>query len=148
MRIKLKKIEKHHFTTTVKVRITDLNYGNHLSNEMALSYAQQARVDLLKHLGNWGELTLAGCGIIMTDAAVVYKAEAFAGDILEIAVAIDDISRVGFDLYYQIRNAATQKVISEVKTGIVCFDYSTHKVAAIPQKVTAAIHNLIQHAAN
>lgn len=134
MRIKLKDCDNYIFATNITVRITDLNYGNHLGNEQALCYAQQARVDFLNSLG-YGELTLAGKGIIMTDAAVVYKSEAHAGDQLKIEIAIDDLSSVGFDFYYKITNILTQKEVAMVKTGIVCFDYKTKKVAPIPKEV-------------
>jgi len=142
MRIKLKEFDHYTKVSDLKVRITDLNYGNHLSNEMMLSYAQQARIDLLEKLGGWGELTLAGVGIIMTDAAVVYKAEAHVGDELEIGIVIDDLTRVGFDIYYKITNKANKKVIAQVKTGIVCFDYEKRKVTPVPAVVQKAIEQL------
>lgn len=142
MRIKLKECDKYIFSTQITVRITDLNYGNHLGNEQVLCYAQQARVDFLTSLG-YGELTLAGKGIIMTDAAVVYKSEAHAGDVLNIELAIDDLSTVGFDFYYKISNLATKKEVAMVKTGIVCFDYHTKKVSTIPKEVLDKINPLL-----
>jgi acyl-CoA thioester hydrolase len=142
MRIKLKKIEHYVFTTQLKIRITDLNYGNHLSNEMILSYAQQARVDFLKALGNWDELNLAGGGMIMSDAAVVYKSEGHAGEELEIQVAVDDLTRVGFDFYYRIIEKVSQREVALAKTGIVCFDYTNKKVAPVPAAFIAALANL------
>ena len=50
MRVKLKNCDQYIFTTTVKTRITDLNYGGHVGNEMMLIFAQQARVDFLNSL--------------------------------------------------------------------------------------------------
>jgi acyl-CoA thioesterase FadM len=139
MRIKLKKIEQYIFITNLKIRITDLNYGNHLSNEMILSYAQQARVDFLKALGNWGELNLAGSGTIMSDAAVVYKSEGHVGEELEIQVAVDDLTRVGFDFYYRIIAKESQREIALAKTGIVFFDYTNKKVALVPADFIEAL---------
>lgn len=143
MRVKLKNCDQYIFTTEVKTRITDLNYGGHIGNEMMLIFAQQARVDLLNSLG-YGELTLAGKGIIMTDAAVVYKSEAHAGDVLRIEVAIDDLTSIGFDLHYKITNKQTNREVARVKTGILCFDYDEKKIASIPQEVMDKIKALIQ----
>lgn len=141
MRIKLKQELPICFKTTVQVRITDLNYGGHMGNEMLLIYAQQARVDFLAHMG-YGELTLAGKGIIMTDAGVVYRSEAHAGETLTVAVALDDRSAVGFDLYYTLREKETGRLVGRVKTGIVCFDYTTKKVSPLPMEVVQKLDQL------
>lgn len=142
MRIKLKDCEQYIFTTSVSTRITDLNYGGHVGNEMMLIFAQQARVDFLNSLG-YGELTLAGKGIIMTDAAVVYKSEAHAGDELTIEMAIDDLTSIGFDFHYKITNTQTNREVARVKTGILCFDYTEKKIASIPQEVLDKIKALL-----
>lgn len=131
MRIKLDMPQHYDFRMELKVRVTDLNYGGHVGNEMLLVYAQQARVEWLAQWG-YGELDLAGMAIIMTDAAVIYQAEIHEADVIEIAVGIKDRSRLGFDLYYQMTNKATGKQVARVKTGILCFDYDKKKVAAIP----------------
>ncbi|MGH1336448.1 MAG: acyl-CoA thioesterase [Aureispira sp.] len=141
MRIKLEMPTAYHFQTTLTVRITDLNYGGHVGNEMLLVYAQQARVEWLKSWG-YGELTLAGKGIIMTDAAVVYQSEAHEGDVLEIALGIKDRSTIGFDLYYQVSNKATGKAVAKVKTGILCFDYNSKKIAPIPAEVVEKLEKI------
>lgn len=141
MRIKLKENLPICFKTTVKVRITDLNYGGHVGNEMLLVYAQQARVDFLAHMG-YGELTLAGKGIIMTDAAVVYRSEAHAGETLEVAVALDDRTKVGFDLYYTLQEKTSSRLVGRVKTGIVCFDYATKRLSPLPEEVIQQLDQL------
>ncbi len=143
MRVNIKKIDNYIFNTTLKVRISDLNYGNHLSNEMMLCYAQQARVDFLNSLG-YGELTFAGKGIIMSDAAVIYKAEVHAADVLKIYLAIDDLKSVGFDFYYKITNNIDNRVVAEVKTGIICFDYVSKKISPIPDEVMIKFKNLLE----
>ncbi len=141
MRIKLKENLPICFETTVFVRVTDLNYGGHMGKEMLLVYAQQARVDFLAHMG-YGELTLAGKGVIMTAAAVVYRSEAHAGEILTVAMALDDRTAVGFDLYYTLREKTTDRLIGQVKTGIVCFDYKTKKVSPLPAEVVQKLDQL------
>lgn len=143
MRVKLKNCDQYIFTTTVKTRITDLNYGGHVGNEMMLIFAQQARVDFLNSLG-YGELTLAGKGIIMTDAMAVYKSEVHAGDELTIEVAIEDLTSIGFDFYYKITNTQTSREVARVKTGILCFDYTEKKIASIPKEVLDKIKALLQ----
>ena len=36
---------------TLEVRISDINYGNHMGNDRALSFFQDARISFLKQLG-------------------------------------------------------------------------------------------------
>jgi len=141
MRIRLKDSLPICFRTTVMVRITDLNYGGHMGNEMLLVYAQQARVDFLQSMG-YGELTLAGKGIIMTDAAVIYRSEAHAGENLIVELALDDRTAIGFDLYYTFRVEEGNRLVGRVKTGIVCFDYETKKVSPLPTEVVEKLDQL------
>lgn len=131
MRIKLDMPQNYNFRTELTVRVTDLNYGGHVGNEMILVYAQQARTEWFRQWG-YSELDVAGKAIIMTDAAVVYQAEIYEADVIEIEVGIKDRSRLGFDLYYQMTNKATGKQVARAKTGILCFDYDKRKVAPIP----------------
>lgn len=138
MRIKLKTLDHYFFSTMLVIRVDDLNYADHLSNDRILTYAHQARVEFLAAWG-YTELEMAGVGIIMTDAAVVYKSEGHLGDKLQIEVGLDDLSRVGFDLYYRIINIATQKEVAQVKTGIICYDYTLKKVVTIPKEVVQKI---------
>lgn len=122
--------ENVQYTTVLAVRITDLNYGNHLGNDAVLSLIHEARVRFLRSYG-YSELDLAGVGIIMSDAAIQFKKEAFYGDELTIEVATGDFTRVAFDIFYRLTH--NQQVIAVAKTGIVCFDYTLRKVTAVPE---------------
>lgn len=128
------------FSTQITVRITDLNYGNHLGNDSVLSLIHEARVRFLQYLG-YSELDLAGVGIIMSDAAIQFKKEAFYGDVLTIEVATGDFSRVAFDIYYRLK--IVDQEIAVAKTGIVCFDYATRKVVAVPEAFLQKVHTTL-----
>jgi acyl-CoA thioesterase FadM len=130
-RIKLELPSVVHFTTDIPVRITDINYGGHLGNDALLSLLHEARVRFLAHYG-YSELNIEGSAIIMSDVAIVYKAEAFHGDILKFAVSAVDFHRFGCDLFYRVTNGATGKEIARAKTGIIFFDYSTKKLVDVP----------------
>jgi acyl-CoA thioester hydrolase len=124
------------FSTDIPVRITDLNYGGHVGNDTILTIAHEARVLFYKTLGFENELNFEGSvGHIIADAAIVYKSEAFFGDVLTVNISVTDFSKYGFDMYYQIMNKDSLKEVARVKTGIVCFDYERKKVAAIPKNL-------------
>ena len=131
-RIKIKLPEKFNYSTELKVRVTDLNYGNHLGNDSVLSLVHEARIQFFNHLGYKNEIDIEGCGIILADAALVFKSEAYLNDILITEIGIGDLSRFGFDLIYRISNKSTGINVAHVKTGIVFFDYVNKKVVSIP----------------
>jgi len=121
------------FTIEIPVRITDLNYGNHLGNDAVLSIIHEARARFL-HKNKLNELNIGNCGLIMADTAIVYKAEAFFGDLLKIDIFADNLSTLSFDLLYKVTTIRDKEeiVVCDVKTGMVCFDYEKRKVCPMP----------------
>ncbi|RPH29673.1 acyl-CoA thioesterase, partial [bacterium] len=89
------------FSTDIPVRITDINYGGHLGNDSLLSLMQEARLRFLRQYA-YSEKDVEGRGIIMLDAVVLYRSEAFYGDVLRIDVAVTDVGTHGCDLVYRI----------------------------------------------
>ncbi len=131
-RIKLQLPDEFVFSMEIPVRVTDLNYGNHLGNDAVLALAHEARVQFLSEMG-YSESDIEGAGIIMSDAVIVYKSQAFLGDLLQIDIAVDDFSRRGCDLLYRVSKKETGDEVARVKTGIVFFDYSRGKTVSVPE---------------
>lgn len=121
------------FSTELKVRVTDLNYGNHVGNDSILGLIHEARMEFYRKLGFKNELSFEGpVGQVISDATIVYKAEAFYGDVLVCDIAAADFNKYGFDLLYRLTNKENGKEVARAKTGIVCFDYDKRKVATAP----------------
>lgn len=137
-RIKIDMPDNYIFSTELPVRISDINYGGHLSNDAMLSLIHEARVRFLSHY-HYSELNIEGLGLIMTDSAIVYKAEGFHGDQLQIDIALDDFNKYGCDIYYLISNKKTAVEVAHAKTGIVFFDYEQRKVTSIPEAFTEKV---------
>ncbi len=119
------------FSTELAVRITDINYGGHLGNDSLVSLLHEARARMLRHHG-FSEMELGGAGIIIADAAISYRAEAFFADRLRVEIGGQDFSRVGGDLVYRVSNVEDGREVARAKTGIVFFDYVRRKVRAAP----------------
>jgi acyl-CoA thioester hydrolase len=120
----------------IPIRIADINYGSHVGNDAFVSIIHEARMQWLKQYG-YTELKIEGIGLIMSDLALEFKNESFYGDVAEVKLGAGEISRVGFDLYYQLfvnRNNETI-LLANAKTGMVCYDYNAKKVAVIPEKL-------------
>lgn len=119
---------------TLAVRITDINYGNHLGNDALVGLLHEARVQWLTKLG-YSELNIEGKSIIMSDLAVQYKNEAFYGQSLDIELFSGETSSAGFELFYEISVTEENetKTIARAKTGLVFFDYAERKITAMPE---------------
>ncbi len=130
-RVRLDLPERFLFATEVALRVSDINYGGHLGNAAVLSLAQEARMRFLQSHG-WSERDVDGVGIIMTDAVVVYRSQAFYGDVLTIDVAVEDLQQLGCDFIFRMVNKASGKEVARVKTGIAFFDYVSRKPSPVP----------------
>ncbi len=131
------------FTTEIPVRVSDLNYGGHVGHDTMLTLLQEARIQFYRSIGFKDEISFEGSvGQIIADAAIQYKGESFLGDVLSVAIAVDEFNKYGFDMVYQVTNKVTGKEIAVGKTGIVCYDYSKRKVASVPVSLLEKIHTL------
>lgn len=131
-RIKLTLPDAFVFSTLIEVRIADINYGNHLSNDAYLKYMHEARLRFFSHLG-YTEMDLAGTSVIMGDSAIVFKSECFYGEVLNIEVTAAEFTPKGFDLYYRFTEHKENRLVCEAKTGMVCYNYQARKVENVPQ---------------
>jgi YbgC/YbaW family acyl-CoA thioester hydrolase len=132
-RVQLDLPETFLFETELTVRASDLNYGNHVGHDRVLTLIQDARVEFYRSLGFNNELNFEGpVGQVIADVVVQYKSESFLGDRLMIKIGASDFNKYGFDMLYLVENKATGKEVARGKTGIVCFDYNTRKIARLP----------------
>ena len=131
-RIKLDLPANFPFTTELRVRITDVNYGGHLGNDALLGLLHEARVRFLAHY-ELSELDIGGAGLIMADSAIVYKSEAFPGETLAIAVTVADFNKYGCDFVYRVTEPTSGREVARAKTGFVFFDYQRRAMQKIPQ---------------
>lgn len=139
-RIKVELPGNFTFSTIIPVRITDLNYGGHVGNDTLLSIIHEARVQFLRQFG-YGELDMAGIGLIMSDVAIEFKQELFYGRPIKASVVANDFTKVSFDLCYKLETETEGKpvLVAAAKTGMICYDYSKKKVVAVPEEVKAKL---------
>lgn len=122
------------YTTKIEVRVTDLNYGNHLANQQFLAYAQIARLRFFEQFG-FDEKNFGGVSLIQADAAIIFKGEGHLNDAVEISVSAVQSGGSSFNIYYRFWNATKEQLMAEIRTAIVCYDYDTRRPVRIPQQV-------------
>ena len=139
-RIKIDLPDTFIFTTQIPVRISDINYGGHAGNDSILSIIHEVRVQYFKSLGHT-ELNFAGAGVIMSDVAIEFKNELFYGEEIIASVAIGEITKVAFDIFYNLEKKIDDKLVpvAIAKTWIVCYDYRQRKVTSIPGEILQKI---------
>lgn len=127
-------------SVTVPVRITDINYGNHVSNNALVEIIHEARVQFLQ-IHNFTELDVGGTSLIMSELLVEYKRESFYKDLLEVSIYCGEITKVAFSLFYKISTKRNDQeiVVALAKTGMVCYDYKMKKVGAVPEELKSIL---------
>lgn len=119
------------FATELPLYLSHINYGGHLDNALLLTVVSEARARFFQSLG-YSERDVEGAGIIVADAAVQYRAEAFHGETMVVRMAAADFSGKGCDLLWQMCDWASGREVARGKTGIVFFDYATRQAVAVP----------------
>ena len=131
-RIKLDLPADFPFSTELRVRITDVNYAGHMGNDVLLGLLHEARFRFMAHYG-LRELDIEGLGLIIADSVIIYKSEAFVGETLTVAVAVNDFNQYGCDFVYRVTEKTSGREVARAKTGVVFFDYQQRVVQKVPQ---------------
>ena len=138
MNFSIPKITDCIFNTTISVRISDVNYGNHFGHDSLISFLHEARVQFLKEMG-YTELDVEGLGILITNLSVNYINEAFYSNNITIKIGLGQRTRTSIQLIYNLMLSEKNIEIATALTTITFYDYKKSKVARIPQKFLASV---------
>ncbi|MFZ6046567.1 thioesterase family protein [Pseudomonas sp. CR3202] len=124
--------DQYCYSTHLTVRVTDINGANHLGNDSMISMISEARARFLFEFGI-SETSADGTGIIVTDLATTYRAEAHARDQLLFEVGVMDFNKYGGDITFRITRPEDGRLIAMAKSGFVFFNYRESRVVPMPQ---------------
>jgi acyl-CoA thioester hydrolase len=119
------------YSTSIPVRITDLNYGGHVGNDTVLTLFHEARMQFLAHYGV-SEMNFGGTSLIMRNVLIEFRKEIFYGDSIKVHVALSNFSKASFDLFYKMVKGNDEMIVATGKTGMVCYNYELKKVVSVP----------------
>ena len=131
-------MDGYKFTISLRVRVGDLNYGNHVGHQNYLLYFQEARIAYLKQFG-FSELDIAGRAIMVAEANCRYQKELFFDDKLSIGCRVSRLKKRLFTMEYVIMRLKDKSVCAEGFTTCLCLDNSTKKSVRLPQAFTDAV---------
>lgn len=137
-RIQIDLPEHFPFTTEITLYLSHMNYGGHLDNALLLTVVSEARARFFQSLG-YTELNVEGVGIIVSDAALQYRSEAFHGEVMVVRMGAADFGSKGCDLLWCMNEKTTGREVARGKTGIVFFDYAARKIAPVPENFRARL---------
>jgi acyl-CoA thioester hydrolase len=123
-------VDGYPFVHRERVRFRDLDAFGHVNNAVYLTYLEEARNALLRHLGlarGVAEITM-----ILARVEIDFRAQVDAGEELEIAVRPVRLGTKSFELEYELR--ADGRVVAEARTVLVGYDYDANVSIEIPDE--------------
>ena len=134
-RIAIELPERFAYSTQITLLSTHMNMTGHLDNALLLTLLSETRIRFWQSLGYADATNLNGVTGVVSDAAVVYKAQAYHGQTLRIDMALSDFAKYGFDFVWRITELSSGHEVARGKTGILCVDRETHKVTPFPERL-------------
>ncbi len=128
--------EQFYYSTPLTVRVTDINGANHLGNDSMISMISEARARFLYEFGV-RETEGDGTGIIITDLATTYRAEAHARDQLLFEVGVMDFNKYGGDITFRVTRPRDKTLVAMAKSGFVFYNYKSSQVVLMPDDFRA-----------
>ena len=128
--------DQFYYATPLTVRVTDINGANHLGNDSMISMISEARARFLYEYGV-KETGRDRVGIIVTDLATTYRAEAHAHDQLLFEVGLMDFNKYGGDMIFRVTRPRDKKLVAMAKYGFVFFNYESSEVVSMPEEFRA-----------
>jgi len=126
------------FSHEVAVRISDLNYGNHLGHDTLLALVHEARAWFFRSF-SVEEWDCDGCAMVIADLAVSYRSETVFGQKLMVEIAAGERTASSCELLYRISDRDNGLLAALATTNVVFMDRDSRKVARLPASFVRAI---------
>jgi acyl-CoA thioester hydrolase len=127
-RVRIQMPESYAFETFRTLRVSDLNYGNHLGLDHLLALIHDVRFE---YMGL--EVGIENTFITIVDAQVSLLGEGLHGDRLKFSMRFGNFKRSLCALYCKVENQTKDELLAHVKTHLVFRCMQTRKPCAIPR---------------
>lgn len=124
-------VEKYLFIEKYRVRVSDVNYGNHLDFSALVRMLGDVRGIFLKRNG-YHDMDIGGVGVITTNLNVNYRKEAFFDDELIIGLNFNKISKLRVNLIFEVLDRKSKLEVAQATMGLAFYDYHKKKPVPIP----------------
>ena len=124
--------EQFAFSAEIALHEGHINYRGHVDNVLLLLVVSEARQRFFESIGQ-GDLESGGIGIVIADAAVQYRSEAFHGETMLVQMTAGGFTGKGCDLPWRMTEKDSGREVARGKIGIVFFDYATRSAVLVPE---------------
>ena len=131
MRVHIDIPEQHIFSYRMTISKQHENSGGHLAHDKVVTIMGDCRDAWFASMGFPG-CWVGELGIVNSDLMLMYIAEGFHNDELEITLAVADINKYGGDMLMRAVRLQYQQELFRAKSGFVFYDYTLRKVALRP----------------
>jgi acyl-CoA thioester hydrolase len=121
--------ESFHFSTDIQVQMKDLNFVDHVGNDTYVSYLNEVMIRFLTSIG------VPIRSSIMADMAIIYKSEAYYGEILKGETAVAGFTNDSCYFYFRVSKKEAGKEVFRARARMVFFDYLQRKRIDIPDNL-------------
>lgn len=105
-----------HFSIVLQVRDYECDQGGVVNNAVYFNYCEHARHEFLKTFGiDFAEFARRQINFVVVRSEIDYKASLVSGDVFEVSVSIERVSRLRFVFHQHIRLRDSQKMICVAK---------------------------------
>lgn len=123
---------KNMYQYEYKIQEEDINKGNHVGNERALFFFEEAREAFLQRIG-FSELSIGeNIGMIQKSARIEYKNQLYLGDSIGVKITKIEVEKLFFSFFYEIYNQKKELCI-EGETKMLAYEYEKKQVKKIPK---------------
>lgn len=122
----------------LSVRVTDMNYGQHLGHDTVISLMHEARTHALAALG-FTEGDLGGYPCVAADLAVQYQAEARWPDALVAETAIPEPGRRAITVFHRLQRPADARTVATARITLMLVNPESGRSVAVPETLRAAL---------
>ena len=114
------------------VRITDINYGNHLGHIQLIGLMHEARLQVF-HTWGLSETHCFGRALVVRELSIRYSKESFYGDSLDFDIQLGVVKKCSFSLLYMIKRGCD--TIATASIELVCLDPNTRRIQSLPSQL-------------
>ncbi len=125
-----------YFTVDLPVRISEVNYGNHLGHAALTSLIHQTKILYFREF-NIDERNINGNGAIVKRLEIDYKGEAHFDDMLHVNVRVNAITRTTCILEYVVTKNEANTPVTHVFETLAFINYESRKPVRTPDEIKA-----------
>lgn len=127
-------MDEFSYTTTLDVRVSDIDFMGHVNNAVYATYLEEARVD---YFADVLDVPLSDIDSVLAHVEIDYRTPITIEDDPTVALGVPEIGESSLPMEYEIR--AGGDVAATAKTVQVTVDPATKETRPIADRVRASI---------